>query len=75
MPTIRETVEQSLLASGQGHYITYAQSVLTALENREREMTSKLLDAAEDYQDMDRADVYQVLCELGFVVPADPAKR
>lgn len=47
MSTIRETVEQSLRASGRQQYISYADGVVSALEQREEQIKAGLRQAAQ----------------------------
>lgn len=68
MSTIRETVAAALRNSGREGYLSYAQPVIAALENREREIAEALLAFVID-QDQDDDAVRDTLAEAGMTLP------
>lgn len=67
---INETIREALQDSGYGSYISYAGPVIEALQQRERELSSLLIDYAVD-AGADETEVRAYLREIGMVV-AEP---
>jgi hypothetical protein len=66
--TIQETVATALRNSGREGYLSYAQPVIAALEDRERGMAEALMAFGAD-QDLDEDTVRDTLAEAGMTLP------
>jgi hypothetical protein len=68
--SISDTIQQALQQAGYGSYVSYARPVVEALEAREKEIASQLIDYAIDY-DASEEEVRTYIAETGMAVP-DP---
>lgn len=68
MTTIQETVQSALRQKGLASYISEAGPIISLLEDREREISERLLDFAADLGG-NTDDVRDKLTELGMTVP------
>lgn len=66
--SVRETISRSLSANNLGSYMSQAEPVITALEEREVYLAGEIADAAEE-NGMARRDTLSVLAEIGMSVP------
>lgn len=69
--SISATVQAALQNAGYGSYMTYARPVVEALDTREREIASLLIDYAVD-AGADADEVKAYLREIGMAVTPDP---
>lgn len=68
--SVRETIGRSLSANNLGSYMSQAEPVITALEEREVYLAGEIADAAEE-NGMARRDTLSVLAEIGMSVPGN----
>jgi len=73
MQDVRTTVSEALNASGYGQYAQYAEPVVTALVNRERDICGVLIEYATQ-QGLSRAQAEQALAQAGMAVPVAAAQ-
>ena len=73
MQDVRTTVLDTLNSAGYGSYQQYAEPVITALVNRERDISGVLIEYATQ-QGMSRENVEQALAQAGMAVPAAAAQ-
>jgi hypothetical protein len=69
MPTISETVRDALIAQHLGQYQSHARPVVQALEDRERLICERIIDAAVA-QGMSRDATRTMLTNVGMTPPA-----
>lgn len=69
MQDVRTTVLDTLRGSGYGQYAQYAEPVITALVNRERDICGVLIEYAAQ-QGVSREQAEQALAQAGMAVPA-----
>jgi hypothetical protein len=71
MQDVRSTVLETLDRSGYGSYTQYAEPVITALVNRERDICGVLIEYATR-EGMDRNAIERALAHTGMAVPSGP---
>jgi hypothetical protein len=70
MSSIRETVEAGLSSQGLGGYASQATPIISSLEDRETEMSSRLIEFATE-QGLGREQAVQALNTIGMTVKVE----
>jgi len=73
MSTIEETVRQALRDDRREDYMAYAGRVIEYLTTRERDISDKLMDAAETELDIERSEVRNILVDVDMEVTPETA--
>lgn len=71
MSTIRETVHDSLRSSGRQQYLSYADGVIRALEQREQQITATLRQAAQQ-RGLNGSEIDNLFVQVGLTQRPQP---